>query len=148
MTLQMRPAIQTEPLRRLFTPLLSQESDGVDRERADRQGALDRFTNSTRSNISNIRRDRRSLAFAPARHAQSGIVARALRTSRSPPTPRALFVGVRALGSERSGDGLGRGVLAANRGIGFLEFRDFLTGETELTTEDRFHLGIPVAPRP
>src|ERR1700722_18309736 len=37
----MRPAIQAEPLRWLFTPLLGQEPDGIDRQRADHQSPLD-----------------------------------------------------------------------------------------------------------
>src|ERR1700679_1036860 len=37
----MRPAIQAEPLRWLFTPLLGQEPDGMDRQRAEHQSPLD-----------------------------------------------------------------------------------------------------------
>ena len=43
-TLQMWPAIQAEPLRWLFTTLLSQEPNGIDRDRTDRQGTLDRVS--------------------------------------------------------------------------------------------------------
>jgi hypothetical protein len=38
----MRPAIQAEPLRWLFAPLLGQEPDGIDGQRADRYGPLNR----------------------------------------------------------------------------------------------------------
>ncbi len=38
MPLQMRPAVQVEPLRRLFAALLGQNPNRIDRQGADRQG--------------------------------------------------------------------------------------------------------------